>query len=269
MISTPPFMKYFLLLAAAVLLTNCQPSAPAEPETIRQEFYQLREYHFSSADQMATTEVYLEDAFVPAMNRLGYGPVGVFKPIEQESDSSLSLYTLVALDDLNVLSDLEGKLNEDEAYLTAGSAYLTAPFDNPPYQRLETIITKAFQDMPQMATPALTGPREERIYELRSYESATEAIFQNKVHMFNEGGEITLFDTLGFNAVFYSEVISGPSMPNLMYMTTHANAEARDANWQSFVNSPAWKDMSTDEFYQDNVSHIDIYLLYPTSYSDY
>lgn len=262
-------MKSRLLLAAAILLVNCQPTTPAEPETSSQEFYQLKKYQFNSVDQMATTEAYLEHGLVPAMNRMGYGPVGVFKPIEQESDSSLSLYTLVALDDLNVLSDLEGKLNEDEAYLTAGSAYLTAPFDNPPYQRLETIITKAFQDMPQMATPALTGPREERIYELRSYESATEAIFQNKVHMFNEGGEITLFDTLGFNAVFYSEVISGPSMPNLMYMTTHANAEARDANWQSFVNSPAWKDMSTDEFYQDNVSHIDIYLLYPTSYSDY
>ncbi len=86
---------------------------------------------------------------------------------------------------------------------------------------------------------------------------------------FNEGGEVTLFDDLGFNAVFYGEVIAGSKMPNLMYMTTHENQEARDANWKSFVDSPVWEKLKTDPQYQNNVSHIDIYFLYPTQYSDY
>jgi hypothetical protein len=34
------------------------------------------------------------------------------------------------------------------------------------------------------------------------------------------GGEVPLFVRLGFNAVFYGEVIVGSHMPNLMYMTT-------------------------------------------------
>ena len=87
--------------------------------------------------------------------------------------------------------------------------------------------------------------------------------------MFNAGGEVVLFEKLGFNAVFYGEVIAGSNMPNLMYMTTHANKEARDANWKNFVDAPEWKKMSSLPKYQGNVSHIDIFFLYPTAYSDY
>ena len=52
--------------------------------------------------------------------------------------------------------------------------------------------------------------------------------------MFNEGGEIDLFNKLNFNAVFYGEVLSGSSMPNLMYMTSFENKADRDAHWKSF-----------------------------------
>ncbi len=120
-----------------------------------------------------------------------------------------------------------------------------------------------------MQLPQLKGPREERVYELRSYESATEKIFRNKVHMFNEGDEIGLFKKLNFNAVFYSEVIAGAHMPNLMYMTTFESKADRDAHWKAFGESPEWKKLSSMPEYQHNVSHIDITFLRPTSYSDY
>ena len=55
----------------------------------------------------------------------------------------------------------------------------------------------------------LQGFSADRIYELRSYESPTEQYFANKVQMFNQGGEITLFDKLGFHAVFYVFSLSG------------------------------------------------------------
>ena len=87
--------------------------------------------------------------------------------------------------------------------------------------------------------------------------------------MFNAGGEIKLFERLGFNAVFYGEVISGAKMPNLMYMTTFADQQSRDAHWKSFVDSPEWKGLIAMEKYKNNISHIDITFLYPTDYSDY
>ena len=75
--------------------------------------------------------------------------------------------------------------------------FLNAPHDAPPYVRMETILLKAFKEMPVLQASKVEGERLDRVYELRSYESPTEALFINKVHMFNEGGEVALFQTIG------------------------------------------------------------------------
>ncbi|MFV8370716.1 NIPSNAP family protein [Flavobacterium sp. LB2R40] len=164
---------------------------------------------------------------------------------------------------------LDEKLAEDKMYLSSGAPYLKATYKQSNYLRIESVLLKAFSDHPLLTKPALNNSRTNRVYELRSYESATEAIYKNKVDMFNAGGEIKLFDRLAFNAVFYGEVISGAKIPNLMYMTTFANQESRDAHWETFVNSPEWKGLIAMEKYKNNISHIDITFLYPTDYSDY
>lgn len=87
--------------------------------------------------------------------------------------------------------------------------------------------------------------------------------------MFNAGGEVKLFDRLGFNAVFYAEVVSGSKMPNLMYMTTFADMTTRDVLWKSFVDAPEWQQLLSLEKYKNSVSHADITFLIPTEYSDY
>jgi hypothetical protein len=122
--------------------------------------------------------------------------------------------------------------------------------------------------MPSLAKPQLTGPKTDNVYELRSYEGYTEKIFRNKVDMFNKGDEVGLFKRLGFNAVFYSEVLAGSRMPNLMYMTSFNNKAARDEHWKAFGSDPAWKKLSSDPNYQHNVSKIDITFLRATEYSD-
>ena len=134
---------------------------------------------------------------------------------------------------------------------------------------MESTLMKAFVDMPKMQASQLDGPRAERIYEMRSYESPTERYYWNKVDMFNAGGEIKLFDRLGFNAVFYAEVISGAKMPNLLYMTTFPDQPTRDTLWKAFFEAPEWKELVGMSKYKNNVSHADIFFLYPTEYSDY
>ena len=128
---------------------------------------------------------------------------------------------------------------------------------------------KAFKLSPELQKPSLTGARKDRIYELRSYEGATEKLYQKKVHMFNEGNEIALFKRLNFNAVFYAEVLVGSHMPNLMYMTTFENKAERDLHWDTFRNDPEWKVLSAKPEYQHTVSKNDTLFLYPTDYSDY
>ena len=99
---------------------------------------------------------------------------------------------------------------------------------------------KAFAYMPQYKVFEYQTPPSERIYELRSYESATEAKALKKIHMFNEGGEIAIFEKVGSNAVFYGQVLLGSLKPRLMYMTTYAEMKSHDEHWDAFRNHPDW-----------------------------
>ncbi len=85
--------------------------------------------------------------------------------------------------------------------------------------------------------------------------------------MFNEGGEMSIFKKLEFNAVFYGEVISGSHMPNLMYMITFENEESHQEHWDAFRTDSAWIELKDLERYANTVSHIDRWLLHPAEYS--
>jgi len=255
------FRKY--LLPVIILFIFPLLLAAQEPSV---QYYQLKIYSFDKDSQIPGTEEYLKTAFLPTLKRLNIKDVGVFKP---KADSLKQLFVLIPFSSLDEMNNLNEKLLKDELYLENGKEYLSASYDNPPYKRIEIIVMRAFADMPFMRPSPLNTPRKERIYELRSYQSPTEAYFQNKLEMFNEGGEIKLFDRLGFNAVFYGEVLAGPHTPNLMYLISFPNQESHDKHWENFGNSPEWKKLTEMDKYKNTVSHIDAHFLYPTEYSDY
>ena len=238
-------------------------------QSVGPQYYQLKIYSFETDKQMEVTDAYLKNAFIPVLKKLDIGPVGVFKPQPTDSITPKKTYVLIPFNSLVQFGLLEDALMADETHNENGKTYLAATHDNPPYLRIQSILMKAFSEMPKMQTPKLDGPRKDRIYELRSYEAATENLYKKKVDMFNAGGEVVLFEKLGFNAVFYAEVLAGSQMPNLMYMTTHANQEARDSNWKSFVDSPEWNELKVIPKYQNTVSRNEQTFLYPTEYSDY
>jgi hypothetical protein len=253
------------IILALLLFLCCISAFAKDPQ---KEFYEIRIYHFKNDDQVKRVDDFLKNAYLPALHRAGINNVGVFKPIETDT-ADRKMFVLIPFTSLDQFSKLTDRLAEDKQFATSGKDYIDAPHNNPPYARMETIILKAFKGMPQLKKPALTGPRGERVYELRSYEGHTEKIFQNKVKMFNDGDEVGLFDRLGFNAVFYAEVIAGSRVPNLMYMTTFENKASRDEHWKSFGSDPQWKTLSSMPEYQNNVSKIDIFFIRPTEYSDY
>lgn len=256
-------MRTTILLCLAMIISATQLFSQAR------EYYQLKIYSFDTEEQQQRTDSYLENAYLPALKRLDIKNVGVFKPRTTDSVTPKKTYVLIPFNSLVQFSLLEDTLLKDKIHLEAGASYLDATHDNAPYSRIESVLMKAFVDMPKMSASKLEGPRKDRIYELRSYEAATETLYKKKVDMFNAGGEVKLFDDLSFNAVFYAEVISGGQMPNLMYMTTHANQETRDKNWDNFRNSPVWSKLKVMPKYQNTVSRNDTKFLYPTEYSDY
>lgn len=257
--------KHTFRLTALLILFSISLYAQEE----KRELYLLKTYTFENEAQEQMTHDYLSKAYIPALKKLNINRIGAFKIRPNEKDTLNQLLMLIPFKDFAQFESLDKKLAQDVDYLFHAKNYLKASFDNAPYDRISSTLLKAFKDMPVLEPSPLDGPRNERVYELRSYESPTEELYINKVKMFNEGGEVTLFKELGFNAVFYGEVLSGSQMPNLMYMTTFENQESRDAHWKSFVDSSTWKTLSALPEYQNNISHIDIQFLYPTDYSDY
>ncbi len=233
------------------------------------EYYQLTVYKYKTADQEKMINAYLKNALLPALHKMNVRDVGVFKAIANDTASQKMMYVFFPVKSLNAVSEVAQKLAADRQYQQNGKDYIGAPYDAPAYDRMEVILMKAFSLAPAMKKPNLKSPKNERVYELRSYQSTGEGYFKNKVHMFNEGGEMDIFKKLNFNAVFYGEVIAGSIMPNLMYMTTFENKADRDAHWDAFGKDPDWKRLSSLPEYQHNMSHADITFLRPTDYSDY
>ena len=262
-------MKTISLHAFICLCISLTICGVAYAQSGQPQILQLRKYTLSNPEQEALVDYYLEEALLPALKRQGISQIGVFKNRRDITDSVYYFFVLHPIKSLNQLVSLDNALKEDALYSKVGAPFLDAPHDAPAYDRMESVLLKTFSEMPALKPSALNEARRDRVYELRSYESPTEAKYRNKVHMFNEGGEVMLFDKLGFNAVFYGEVLSGSRMPNLMYMTTFKDMAIRDSLWEEFFDSDKWKSLEKNPEYQHNVSHADIFLLYPTPYSEY
>ena len=202
------------------------------------------------------------------MHRAGVKKVGVFKPIADDAAAGTKVFVFIPINKLDEIEKIDTKLTKDSKYQSDGDEYINASWEKPAYERLESILIKAFDEMQEFAVPNYNTPASEQIYELRSYEGPTEKMFKKKVEMFNAAGEVALFKTLEFNAVFYGEVISGSAMPNLMYMTTFKDMKSHDEHWDAFRVHPIWKNLSGLEEYKHTVSHSDKYLMHPTDYSD-
>jgi len=234
----------------------------------QREYYDIAVYH-CKYDQEKIVDAFLRETYLPGLHKKGVHRIGVFKPLANDTAAEKLIYVVVPLKSLQQMISLPEQLFKDKDFLQSGKEYLESSYKNPPYTRIEKIVLEAFPLAPLMNLPQLKGPKQERIFELRSYESATEKLYHNKVKMFNEGGEITLFARLNFNSVFYGAVIAGCHMPNLMYMTSFENIADRDAHWKTFGADPEWKKISSTPEYQNNVSKADITLMHDADYSDY
>lgn len=263
-----------LLVCSILALYSCTQtvdqveSEVTQSEIAELDYFQLKIYNFENEEQESLLDTYLQEALLPALHRNGIEHVGVFKPIAGLNERKDFMMVLTPFSSLKQFEQVPDLLQEDAVYQQSASAYIDAPYDAPPYTRMESMILRSFSATPKLALPRLNTPRSERVYEFRSYEAATEKLYRLKVEMFNEG-ESSLFQDLKFNPAFFCEVLSSAHMPHLVYMTCHADTTAQKENWEAFVNHPEWDRMKNLERYQNTVSSITKYLLYPTEYSDF
>ncbi len=256
--------RRFVAVSSLAAAASLQSIAGAG-ENRAQEFYELRQYHLPTGAQKNATADFYKNAAIPALNRLGIQPVGVFETVYGPSQPTL--YVLIPHPSLESLLTTPEKLAADAEYQKAGEAFLNAPFADPAYVRVESSLMRAFSHMPKIELPDFAAAKKSRIFELRTYESHSAKSGRKKIEMFNEGGEIAIFHKTGLNPVFFGETLVGPRMPNLTYMLCFENMEHRAKQWSGFGSDPDWKALSGKEEYKDTVSNITDYILRPTAFS--
>ena len=258
-----------LILTTLILCLISAPAFLSAKAPARQMYYEVKIYRLKDKGKAEIIDKYLKDAFIPAMHRAGISTVGVFKPVETDTAFGKMIYVFVPYNTSDQYFKVFETLENDLVYQQAGKDFLDAPANDAPFARYESIFLKAFKFMPQFRVPSYTTPKSDRIYELRSYESGTEAKAASKIKMFNEGGEIAIFEKVGSNAVFYGQVLFGSRKPRLMYMTTYADMKSQQEHWNAFRNHPDWLTLKAKEEYKGNTSSTNAYLLHPTDYSDF
>ena len=240
-----------LILLAAVAAITGNPSGAVAADAEKPQYYEVRIYTTQSAEQQQRVNDYWQSAAVPAYNRMGIQPVGVFT--ESQDSTTNHIYVLIPCDSPEDFAAIPAKLAADADYQKAAAEFLNAPKSNPAYTRFESSLLVAFDGMKRMVVPA--ADRKPNIFELRTYLSSSEGRGLNKIKMF-ESGEIPLMKKVGLAPIFYGRTIAGLNMPCLVYMTCGENPDAHKRHWQAFFASPVWKQLAGDSQYKDNVSRV-------------
>jgi len=253
--------------ALAGATTSIEPTAAQPlPAAVGREYYEVRRYQLRRGPQQQTIDAYLRDANIPALNRLGIRPVGVFSTVI--GPGSPTLYVLAPHSSPESAVTIHDRLTADPDYLQAGAAFINATPTEPAYVRVESFLLAAFAGMPKLELPPQTAENKPRIFELRTYESHSRKAHRTKVEMFNSA-EIAIFRRTGLRPVFFGETKVGTGMPSLTYMLTFSDMEERTRAWAAFVADPEWKKLSSTPGYTDPeiVSNITNAILSPTPYS--
>ena len=127
--------RHFLtssLAAAAAALTPSESQAQA-PASKAREYYELRKYEQRSGPQTKLLQSYLADALIPALNRLGFSPIGAFTlDIGPETPTQ---YLLIPSSTVESLVTAELQLAKDEEFMKAAAPCWNAPASAPAFAR--------------------------------------------------------------------------------------------------------------------------------------
>jgi hypothetical protein len=246
------------LAAGGAMMAHSEAKAPS--------IYEIRTVHLRNTldNQRSRLTDFLEHAAVPAFARAGMGPCAFFASmIAEETPFVLAIASYPSL---AAMEQQRSKLSADADYAKALAAYNGQPGLN--YERIDSVLGRAFRTVPEMIVPTDTAGRPGRVFELRRYESNNSTTLARKIKMF-ETGEIGIFQRLGMRPVFFAETIVGAKMPNLVYMLSFDDLASREKCWKAFGADPEWQKMRSAPGNSDAeiVSNISVSLLQPLPFS--
>ncbi len=245
-------------LSASMLMNAENPPGKA-PSFLDVKFWRL---HNTPENQSVRISQYLRNGLAPALGRAGAKIVGAFSTVI--GPESPCLVTLTEFQSLGDMQQALAKIKADADHVRELETLSAGP--GLAFVRVESSLLRCFDRMPR---PNTSPGSASRIFELRTYESQSFLTLARKVEMFNNG-EMQIFERLGFRPVFFGETVIGPKQPNLMYMLSYDDLAARDKLWQTFINDPAWKKLSSQPELNDSqiVANISNVILSPLAFSE-
>jgi hypothetical protein len=228
---------------------------------------ELRRYRLRYGPMEARFAEYAKGVLVPAMSRAGVKPVGAFTVLV--GPESPSVYLLLQHPGAESVAALAGRLGADAEYKRAAAPFRGLTAADPLYVRRGSSLMVAFDSMPGVSVPAGPLAAPSRVFELRSYESHSEAAHLKKVEMFEGGGETAIFRRVGLAPVFFGRDLISPFVPCLTYMVVFPDLAGRENAWNVFREDPEWVKLRATPGYTNAeiVTNIQSVLLRPTDYS--
>ena len=253
------FLKTTAVTGGLGAFSTVAAALPLKKEN--RQWYELREYIITSAAQRETIERYYRDAAIPALNRMGSKTVGVFR--QYDTNEADKLFVLIPFSSADRFLAMREFLAGDKVYQAAAKEYHAVSSKNAAFKRIQSSFLRAFTQMPSILLPE----KKQRLFELRRYESHSDLAAKQKIKMFNEGGEISIFKRVGLDPVFFGETLAGANVPNLTYLLVFDDMAEHDKNWKAFGNDEQWKKIKDLPEYADTVSHIERTFLIPSECS--
>jgi hypothetical protein len=252
----------FLAASLATSTLAFAPNAAAQAVSNPRDYYQIRRYQLRTGPQTALTQSYFAEALIPALTRMGMGPIGAFQA--DIGSETPAYYLLIPSGSVEALAQMSLRLAEDVAFLKAAEPFWSAPAVAPSFERVESSLLMAFAGWPRLTPPPATAAKSKRIFQMRTYESPSEQAHIRKVEMFNNG-EFDCFKAAGFHLVFFGDTLIGSRMPCLTYMLSISTLDELNARWDAFHNDPGWKTLSSNPRYsfEPIVSNITNLILSP------
>jgi hypothetical protein len=250
-------------LATAGLALARDGGAQAPPGAAAREYYQIRRYQLQAGPQTKIVESYFGDALIPALSRMGMGPIGAFKL--DYGPETPAFYVVIPGRSIEELATIEMRLVKDADFMKTAEPFWNAPATAPAFLRMESSLLAAFEGWPRLTPPAT---KSKRIFQLRTYESPSDAAHVRKVEMFHKG-EFEIFQKAGCHPVFFGDALMGSRLPNLTYMLSFANLAELEKGWAAFAADPDWKKLSSSPrySYESIVSNISNLVLSPLAAS--
>ncbi|MDR0431352.1 MAG: NIPSNAP family protein [Tannerellaceae bacterium] len=221
------------------------------------EIYEWRIYTLTG-DGVSLDSFY-ENTLIPAYNRKGI-KTGAFKLYEEQE--LRQRFYLFIYPDITTFQTVKREIWNDTTFKKEAQPFYDQSAPNPVYKEFESYLCEAFDGIPQLKMPG----KERTLFHLRHYRSPNEEANQRKVRMFNKD-EMAIFDNVGINPVCYGNVLAGPHMPALIYLTWYKDKATHDAAWKTFGSHPDWNRIKDLPEYAHTATNNTNRLLLPLSYS--